>query len=310
MRGLIFGLLALLLTACSGGAPRDAEFVIPEGASMTRAAQIMEDAGAVADADAFVRNARLFGGDEPIKPGEYAVEAGASNSEVLSLIQSGRTRQRFVMIPEGMPSIMVYERLLANPNLTGSIAVPAEGSILPDTYAYRRCEPRSAVVARMQAAMDAAWAQAWAQRSPRAFPTNRVQAMALASIIEKETARPSERRTVAAVYTNRLRLGMRLQADPTIIYPITHGKALGRRIRRSEIDAINGYNTYSMAGLPVGPIANPGRASIIAALGPADSDYLYFVADGSGGHVFARTLAEHEANVARWFAIRRARGEM
>lgn len=310
MRGLIVGLLALLLTACSGGAPRDAEFVIPEGASMTRAAQIMEDAGAVADADAFVRNARLFGGDEPIKPGEYAVEAGASNSEVLSLIQSGRTRQRFVMIPEGMPSIMVYERLLANPNLTGSIAVPAEGSILPDTYAYRRGEPRSAVVARMQAAMDAAWAQAWAQRSPRAFPTNRVQAMALASIIEKETARPSERRTVAAVYTNRLRLGMRLQADPTIIYPITHGKALGRRIRRSEIDAINGYNTYSMAGLPVGPIANPGRASIIAALGPADSDYLYFVADGSGGHVFARTLAEHEANVARWFAIRRARGEM
>lgn len=310
MRGLIFGLLALLLTACSGGAPRDAEFVIPEGASMTRAAQIMEDAGAVADADAFVRNARLFGGDEPIKPGEYAVEAGASNSEVLSLIQSGRTRQRFVMIPEGMPSIMVYERLLANPNLTGSIAVPAEGSILPDTYAYRRGEPRSAVVARMQAAMDAAWAQAWAQRSPRAFPTNRVQAMALASIIEKETAKASERRTVAAVYTNRLRLGMRLQADPTIIYPITHGKALGRRIRRSEIDAINGYNTYSMAGLPVGPIANPGRASIIAALGPADSDYLYFVADGSGGHVFARTLAEHEANVARWFAIRRARGEM
>lgn len=310
MRGLIVGLLALLLTACSGGAPRDAEFVIPEGASMTRAAQIMEDAGAVADADAFVRNARLFGGDEPIKPGEYAVEAGASNSEVLSLIQSGRTRQRFVMIPEGMPSIMVYERLLANPNLTGSIAVPAEGSILPDTYAYRRGEPRSAVVARMQAAMDAAWAQAWAQRSPRAFPQTRIQAMALASIIEKETARPSERRTVAAVYTNRLRLGMRLQADPTIIYPITHGKALGRRIRRSEIDAINGYNTYSMAGLPVGPIANPGRASIIAALGPADSDYLYFVADGSGGHVFARTLAEHEANVARWFAIRRARGEM
>lgn len=303
-------LLGLLLAACSGGAPRDAEFVIPDGASMTRAAQIMEDAGAVADAGAFVRNARLFGSDEPIKPGEYAVEAGASNADVLALIQSGRTRQRFVMIPEGMPSIMVYDRLMANANLTGSISVPAEGSILPDTYAYRRGEQRSAVVARMQAAMDAAWAQAWAQRSPRAFPTTRTQAMALASIIEKETAKAAERRTVAAVYTNRLRLGMRLQADPTIIYPITRGKALGRRIRRSEIDAVNGYNTYSMAGLPIGPIANPGRASIMAALGPADSDYLYFVADGSGGHVFARTLAEHEANVARWFAIRRARGEM
>lgn len=310
MRGLIVGLLALLLAACSGGAPRDAEFVIPDGASITRAAQIMEDAGAVADADGFVRNARLFGSDEPIKPGEYAVVAGMSNANVLSLIQSGRTRQRFVMIPEGMPSIMVYERLMANANLTGSIAVPAEGSILPDTYAYRKGEARSAVVARMRSAMDAAWAQAWAQRSPRAYPTNRIQAMALASIIEKETSKAAERRTVSAVYTNRLRIGMRLQADPTIIYPITQGKALGRRIRRSEIDAVNGYNTYSMAGLPVGPIANPGRASIMAALNPADSDYLYFVADGSGGHVFARTLAEHNANVERWFAIRRARGDM
>lgn len=310
MRGLIVGLLALLLAACSPGAPRDAEFAIPEGASMTRAAQIMEDAGAIADADGFVRNARLFGGDEPIKPGEYRVEKGASQSDVLTMIQGGRTRQRFVTIPEGMPSIMVYDRLMANPNLTGDIAVPVEGSVLPDTYAIQRGEPRAAVLARMQRAMDVAWESAWAARSPRAYPANRAQTMALASIIEKETAKASERRTVAAVYTNRLRAGMRLQADPTIIYPITRGKALGRRIRRSEIDAVNGYNTYSMAGLPIGPIANPSRASIEAALDPADSAYLYFVADGSGGHVFARTLAEHNANVERWRDIRRARGEM
>lgn len=309
MRGLIVAiLLALLLAACSGGAPRDAAFVIPEGASMTRAAQIMEDAGAVADADAFVRNARLFGSDEPIKPGEYAVEAGTSNGDVLSMIQAGRVRQRFIMIPEGMPSIMVYERLMANPMLTGAIPVPAEGSILPDTYAIQRGESRAAVVARMQAAMDHAWAQAWAQRSSRAFPTTRIQAMALASIIEKETAKPGERRRVAGVYTNRLRRGMRLQADPTIIYPITRGKALGRRIRQSEIDAVNAYNTYSMAGLPVGPIANPGRASVMAALNPEAHDYLYFVADGSGGHVFARTLAEHNANARRWNAFREAQG--
>ena len=212
------------------------------------------------------------------------------------------------MIPEGMPSIMVYERLLANPNLTGDIAIPAEGSILPDTYAIAKNEPRAAVVARMQAAMDLAFAEAWAQRSSRAHPTNRTQALALASIIEKETGQADERRTVAGVYTNRLRVGMRLQADPTIIYPITRGKALGRRIRRSEIAAVNGYNTYSMAGLPVGPIANPGRASLMAALNPADTDYLYFVADGSGGHVFARTLSEHNANVIRWRAIRAERG--
>ena len=126
-------LLALLLTACSGGAPRDATFVIPEGASMRRAAEIMEQAGAVESADGFVRHARLFGSDTSIKPGEYAVEAGTSDGDVLALIQAGRTRQRFVTVPEGMPSIMVYDRLMANSNLTGSIAVPAEGSVLPDT---------------------------------------------------------------------------------------------------------------------------------------------------------------------------------
>lgn len=308
VRSLLTLLLALLLTACTGGAPRDATFIVPEGASVARAAQIMEEAGAVESASAFTRHARLFGSDTSIKPGEYEVEAGATNADVLALLQSGRTKQRFIMIPEGMPSIMVYERLLANPSLTGDIAVPAEGSILPDTYAIAKNEPRAAVVARMQAAMDRAFEDAWAQRSDRAYPTNRTQALALASIIEKETGQADERRTVAGVYTNRLRVGMRLQADPTIIYPITRGKALGRRIRRSEIDAVNDYNTYSMAGLPVGPIANPGRASLMAALNPADTDYLYFVADGSGGHVFARTLAEHNANVIRWRAIRAERG--
>jgi UPF0755 protein len=310
VRLLIVALLALLLVACSGGAPRDADFVIPEGASMRRAASIMEEAGAVADADAFVRHARLFGSSDPIKPGEYAVDRGDSLGDVLALIQSGRTRQRFVTIPEGMPSIMVYDRLMANRQLTGSIAVPEEGSVLPDTYAFRRGESRQAVLQRMQAAMDRAFAEAWAQRSARAFPQNRVQALALASIIEKETAKASERRTVAGVYTNRLRQGIRLQADPTIIYPITRGKALGRRIRRSEIDAVNGYNTYTRVGLPVGPIANPSKASLMAALNPATTDYLYFVADGTGGHIFANTLAEHNANVERWFAIRRQRGEM
>ena len=307
-RSLLTLLLALLLTACSGGAPRDADFVIPEGASVARAAQIMEEAGAVESASAFLRHARLLGSDEPIKPGEYAVEAGDSNAEVLALLQSGRTRQRFVTIPEGMPSILVYERLMANPNLTGQIAVPEEGSVLPDTYAISKGEPRAAVLARMQAAMDRAFAEAWAERSSRAFPRNRTQTMALASIIEKETAKASERRTVAGVYTNRLRIGMRLQADPTIIYPITRGKPLGRRIRRSEIDAVNAYNTYSMAGLPVGPIANPGRESIRAALNPENTPYIYFVADGTGGHVFGRTLEEHNANVRRWRAIRAERG--
>ena len=307
MRALVVGLIALLLTACSGGAPRDASFTIPEGASIRRAAAIMEEAGAVADADAFVRHARLFGSDESIKPGEYEVEEGASNGDVLALLQSGRTVQRLITIPEGMPSVLVHERLMANPYLSGTIPVPAEGSILPDSYAYSRGEPRAAVVARMQAAMDRAFAEAWAQRSPNAMVRNRTEALALASIVEKETSKPEERRRVAGVYSNRLRTGMRLQADPTIIYPITRGRPLGRAIRRSEIDAVNAYNTYSMAGLPVGPIANPGRESLMAALNPEQHDFLFFVADGSGGHAFARSLAEHNANHDRWREIRAER---
>jgi UPF0755 protein len=182
--------------------------------------------------------------------------------------------------------------------------------VLPDSYAFTRGESRAAVLGRMQSAMDRFFADAWAKRSASAYPKNRLQALTLASIVEKETAKAEERRMVAGVYTNRLRRGMRLQADPTIIYPITRGKALGRRILRSEIAAVNGYNTYAMAGLPVGPIANPGRAAIRAALDPAATDNLYFVADGSGGHIFAKTLEQHQANVSRWYAIRRQRGEM
>ena len=306
-KSLFVLLLAMMLAACSGSAPRDATFTIPEGATLRRAATIMEDAGAIADADSFVRNARVFGGGDSIKPGEYQVDAGTSADDVMDLIESGRTRQRFVTIPEGMPSIMVHDRLMANENLTGEIPVPAEGSILPDSYAYQKGDSRASVVARMQAAMDRAFAEAWEQRSARAVPTNRIQALALASIVEKETAKPSERRRVAGVYSNRLRIGMRLQADPTIIYPITRGRPLGRAIRRSEIDAVNTYNTYSMTGLPIGPIANPGRASLLAALNPESHDYLYFVANGTGGHVFSRTLAEHNAHHARWREIRAER---
>ena len=299
-------LLLLLLAAC-GGAPRDMEVYIPEGASVARAGEILEEAGAVDSAAAFRRYAQTLGRGGSIKPGEYKIDKGMSTAAVLRLLQSGRTLQRFVTVPEGMPSIMVWERLNATPLLTGTIEVPAEGSLLPDTYAYRRGETRSAVVRRMQAAMDRAFAEAWTKKSPSAYPQNRLQAVTLASIIEKETSKPEERRMVAGVYTNRLRQGMRLGADPTIIYPITRGKPLGREIRRSEIDAVNGYNTYSMAGLPVGPIANPGRESLRAALDPLATDNLYFVADGTGGHIFARTLAEHNANHARWREIRAAK---
>lgn len=308
-RWLTIMIAALLLAACSGGAPKDAEVVIPPGASIAKAGQILEEAGLVS-ASEFRNQARFFGGDDPIKPGEYKIEKGMDAGDMLALFQSGKTIQRLVMIPEGMPSIMVRDRLMAEPRLKGDIPVPAEGSVLPDSYAFTTGESRAAVVKRMQAAMDKAFDELWAKRTPRAAVKDRNEAMTLASIVEKETAVASERRTVAGVYTNRLGVGMRLQADPTIIYPITRGKPLGRRILRSEIQAVNDYNTYAMAGLPKGPIANPGKASIAAVLDPEANDYLFFVAKGDGSHIFARTLGEHNANVQKWYALRRERGEM
>jgi UPF0755 protein len=230
--------------------------------------------------------------------------------DILRMFQSGEVIRRFVTIPEGLPSILVHERLMALDLLTGEIPVPAEGSILPNTYDYERGQSRESLVERMQAAMDLALAQEWANRAPNAAVDTMRDALILASVVEKETGKPSERRQVAGLYSNRLRSNMLLQADPTIIYPITKGKPLGRRIKQSEIAAINGYNTYTRIGLPEGPITNPGRESIAAALNPAPTSALFMVADGNGGHIFADTNEEHSANVARWYAIRRERGEM
>ena len=302
--------VALMMFGSGGRANRDVEVTIARGSSLTAAAQALEKAGAVSSASAFVRHAKLFGSDEPIKPGEYKIKKGMGADDVLALLQSGKTLQRFVTIPEGMPSVLVQERLMATDLLTGAVAVPPEGSVLPDSYAYTRGEARTAVVRRMQKAMQTVLANAWGARKPTTVVSTPRQAIILASIIEKETGRASERRLVSAVYSNRLKRGMPLQADPTTIYPVTKGKPLGRRILRSELDDDNGYNTYRRNGLPVGPIANPGKASILAALDPAPSNALYFVAQGDGSSAFADTLAQHNANVAKWYAHRKAKGEM
>jgi UPF0755 protein len=303
-------LVATNLWVGTGPAERPVAVVVPEGASLARAATELEKAGAIRSASRFRLFARVFGGGGSIKAGEYQIPAGASQKDVLALLEEGKVRQRLVAVPEGYPSIMVHDAIMRAGGLTGTVPVPREGSVLPDSYAYQRGDTRAALVARMQKAMSDYLAAAWAKRKPGIAVTTPEQAIILASIVEKETGKPSERRTVAAVYGNRLRIGMPLQADPTVIYPITKGQPLGRRILRSELQAKNGYNTYASPGLPAGPIANPGRASIDAVLDPAQSQALYFVADGSGGHVFANTLAEHNANVAKWYAIRRARGEM
>jgi len=308
---VVIGLVAFLVFRwLPGTAPRDVEVVIPQGSSLTAAAAALEKAGAVESANAFLTHAKVFGSRDPIKPGEYQIRRGMSAGAILALLQSGKVLQRFVLIYEGMPSILAHERLMATPLLTGTIPVPPEGSLLPDSYSYVRGEARSAVVGRMQKAMQTALANAWKARKPTTAVTTPEAAIVLASIIEKETARAGERSMVSAVYNNRLKRGMPLQADPTVIYPVTRGRPLGRRILKSELESADPYNTYRRTGLPPGPIVNPGKASILAALDPARSNALYFVAQGDGSSAFADTYPQHQANVAKWYAHRRAKGEM
>ena len=322
-RGLLFLLVALALSILAAGTTvwllwagpgpysEPKTLIVDQGSSVARVAVQLDEAGAIrGNSTTFRAFARLLGGNGPIQAGEFQLRPGMSPAAILTHLQYGRPIQRLVTIPEGTPSVLVHERLMRIPYLTGSIEVPVEGSVLPDSYSYRRGESRSAVLARMQQAMRRELARLWAERSNNSVVVSREAAIILASIVEKETGKPSERRMVAGVYTNRLRRGMPLQADPTVIYPVTRGRPLGRRIRQSELRANNGYNTYASAGLPIGPIANPGRESIAAVLNPAPTNAIYFVADGTGGHVFADTLQQHNANVARWYALRRARGEM
>lgn len=307
---IVATLVATNMWAGDGPAAKPLTVVVPEGASVARAATELEKAGAIRSASRFRLLARVFGSSGSIKAGEYEVPAHASQRDIWALLIEGKVRQRLVAVPEGLPSVLVHDAVMRADGLVGTVETPSEGSVLPDSYAYQRGDTRAELVGRMQTAMRDYLAAAWKRRKPSAVVKTPAEAIILASIVEKETGKPAERRTVAAVYGNRLRIGMPLQADPTVIYPITKGRPLGRRILRSELNAKNGYNTYASAGLPAGPIANPGRASIDAVLDPAPSRALYFVADGTGGHVFANTLAEHNANVQKWYAIRRARGEM
>lgn len=296
--------------SAKGPLEADSEFLLPEGSSLSSAAALLEDAGAISSASSFLNRAKILGGNEPIKAGEFSIPAGASNSEILSILQGNDFVTRLVTVPEGTPSILVHERLMSEPLLTGKIDIPAEGSILPESYAFERGESRAAVLKRMQDAMRDVLEKAWKARKPHIAVSSPQDAVILASIVEKETGVASERRKVAGLYSNRLKRGMLLQADPTVIYPVSKGKPLGRRILRSELNAINDYNTYTSVGLPKGPITNPGRASIEAVLNPEKTKVLFMVADGTGGHVFAETNAEHEKNVERWFALRRQRGEI
>ncbi len=279
---------------------------VPSGSGVAVIAARLKSAGVIRSTDLFKASAALTGSATKLRAGEYEVPSGASVKDVLALLTDGRVVRHFVTIPEGWSSAQTVDILMNEDVLTGTVEdVPEEGSLWPETYEVTRGETRASVIARMQRAKDDGLAELWAQRGPTSVVRTPDEAVILASIVEKETGIASERPQVAAVFSNRIRQGMRLESDPTIVYGITKGRPLGRGIRQSELAADTGYNTYLIDGLPPTPIANPGRESIAAVLNPPRSEYLFFVADGTGGHVFARTFEEHRFNVARWREIER-----
>nr|WP_221212329.1 endolytic transglycosylase MltG [Brevundimonas lenta] len=309
-------LIAALVAAWSvfyapGPAAREGDTTVvslPSGAGVSAIAANLKAAGVIRSTDMFKAAATLTGADRKLRAGEYEVPSRASLRSVLILLVSGKVVRHYVTLPEGWSSAQAVDILMNQPILTGAVeAVPEEGTLWPDTYEVSRGETRASVIARMKRARDDNLARLWAQRGPNSVVRTPDEAMILASIVEKETGVASERPRVAAIFSNRLRAGMRLESDPTIVYGITKGRPLGRGIRRSELDRQTDWNTYQIDGLPPTPIANPGREAIAAVLNPPQTDELFFVADGTGGHAFARTYEEHLLNVARWREIERRR---
>ena len=277
--------------------------ILRQGAHLPEIAATLERGHAVSSAAVFMAATQITGAGRHLKAGEYEFPAHASMARVIDQIRRGDIVHHKITIPEGLTSEQAVDILMNAEVLTGTAPIPAEGSILPETYEVRRGEDRSAVLQRMMDARDDLLRTLWAQRRsdlPLASPQ---QAVILASIVEKEPGLPGERPRVAAVFVNRLTKGIRLESDPTIVYGLTGGKPLGHGIRLSEITTPTPYNTYLIAGLPPGPICNPGRASLAAVLDPPRTDELYFVANGLGGHNFASTLEQHQKNVEHWRAI-------
>jgi UPF0755 protein len=270
----------------------------------TSIAQQLQKSGVIDNVLLFRLGVRVRNLQSELKAGEYQIPAGASMADVVGILKSGKSIQHKITAAEGLTSQMIYDIVVHDPVLTGDAGpVPPEGSLLPETYLFTRGVTRKEMLDRMAEAQRKFLALQWPARAPDLPLKTKNQVLTLASIVEKETALPEERRHIASVFVNRLNLGMKLQSDPTIIYGITKGYPLGRRIRESEITAATPYNTYAIAGLPPGPICNPGKDAIAAVLNPEQSNDLYFVANGKGGHVFSATMAEQEKNVAAWRKI-------
>lgn len=279
-------------------------FIVRNGAGLNEIASSLERNNIISDSRVFRGMSRMYMQDEVLKAGEYEIRANASMHDVLELLKSGKSILYSVSLPEGLTVKQVFQRLSADPVLEGDLPadLPAEGSLMPDTYKFSRGTKRADVLQQMLAAQKALVTQIWEKRDDDLPIATEAELVTLASIVEKETGRADERPRVASVFINRLEKGMRLQSDPTIIYGIFggDGKPADRAILQSDIDKQTPYNTYVIKGLPPTPIANPGRAALEAVANPSRSDDLYFVADGTGGHAFAGSLDDHNANVRRW----------
>ncbi|MDM7946861.1 MAG: endolytic transglycosylase MltG [Oceanibaculum nanhaiense] len=323
MGRLLSGLLTFLLLAMLAGGgllvwgyaqftrpgPLQTEtaLVIPRGSGVEGIARRLEQAGILRYPELFMAAVKLKGVSGALKAGEYAFKPGISPREVMALLQSGETVVRRLTIAEGLTVRQIAAQLAAVEGLDGDPApLPPEGALLPETYHFSYGDERADILRRMQHAMRETLDRLWESRAPNLPFDTREEALVLASIVERETAIPSERPRVAAVFVNRLRKGMRLQSDPTVIYGLSDGLGtLDRPLLRVDLQKDHPYNTYTRDGLPPAPICNPGRDSLRAVLNPITSDEYYFVADGSGGHAFARTLDEHNANVRRWRQFQR-----
>jgi len=315
---LIGGVLGLLALAAAvafwaehiyekpGPLAEDGVILVAPGTGVIRTAYLLESMGAIEDARLFHWATRLTESSTRLQAGEFRIPAHASIRDILDILKHGQVVVHRLTLPEGATAVQAVAFIDQAERLSGALAaVPAEGTLLPETYHYTWGETRDGMVARMQKGMRDLLAELWPGRAPDLPFSTPEDAVILASIIEKETAVPEERRLIAGVFINRLKKNMRLQSDPTVIYGITGGKELGRALVRSDLDQTTPYNTYRVNGLPPTPIANPGRASIEAALNPAATDALYFVADGKGGHAFADSYEEHLKNVKRWRDMQR-----
>jgi len=282
-------------------------FLVREGASFNEIASGLEMRGIITDQRIFKLAGKAKLGDDTLKAGEYEIKANASMEQILELMRSGKSILHAFTVPEGQTTAQIIARLRADEVLEGDLPaeLPPEGALLPETYKFTRGTTRAEILQQMAKAQERALNQIWEKRAPNLPLASKEELVTLASIVEKETGRADERPRVAAVFLNRLEKGMRLQSDPTVIYGLFggEGKPADRPIYRSDLEKETPYNTYVIKGLPPGPIANPGREAMEAVANPSRTKEYYFVADGSGGHAFAETLDDHNANVARWRKI-------